>query len=92
MEREEVHGNRGKSRYLCSLSDRGDRRSRALIHQARDEVKQTRPFQWKKFTDFARQFSLSVRASVAGPNPSLAAWDCFSTVETEFCRVGGSLT
>ena len=81
----------GKSRYLCSLSDR------AHIHQAalglspvpaRDEVKQT---SGKKFTDLALscQLSLPVRPSVASPpNPPLAAWDCFSTVETEFCRVG----
>ena len=81
----------GKSRYLCSLSDR------AHIHQAalglspvpaRDEVKQT---SGKKFTDLALscQLSLPVRPSVASPpNPPLAAWDCFSTVETEFCRAG----
>ena len=64
----------GKSRYLCSLSVGGGggeigATPRAHVHQAaRDEVKQIRSFQWKKFTDLARQLSLYVR-----PLPSVAA-------------------
>ena len=78
--------------YACSRTDRrtDDRDRRCTYPSRSDEVKQTRPFQQKKFTDFpvSRSVRPSVCLSVSRGSKSGAAWDCFSTAEPEFCSDG----